>query len=148
MNKLCVNSLEAANVLNRVEKHMKKVQKEESSKKAKKFKRDSGGDTLASDDEAENIVQSSLDSLPAPDDTADVLAHDSVNVSVGVTFAGDDESLTAHNLGAQNVSLNDTLANDDGRQVLAHKRIKKKKRRFKRKYLQPQPKKNRRGRKW
>jgi hypothetical protein len=115
-----------------VEKHFEKARRARKNTHDKKINElDPDHVTLATDDEEEND------------------AHKSVNVTndeiLNVTLALNDEQRNyAHNdsLVSQddfNGNTDGTLANDDVHLDTAHK-TKRKRRRFRRKYLQPQPK--------
>ena len=119
--------------LKRIEEHLQKVKSNLEAKKAKKVARDTIGRS--------NFSNVTL----ADDDGASVQAHREItgdNVSSIVTIAaGDGARLQAHrDSSGFRDSSNVTLALDDGASLHAHK---KKKRKFRRRYLQPQPKKSR-----
>ena len=126
--------------LKRVEKHVQKVKKKLQSKKSKKRARDQPKN-------AQTVANVTI----VIDDDTPVQAHNSNTMNLpenaqtffDVTFANDDDTTTqAHNsfsrILPENADFNNvTIAGDDDVPVQAHKS----KRRFKRRYLQPQPKK-------
>ena len=145
-----LNAEKAESELLNLKKHLEKVHGRNSRKKNRKFNNLcrkaqvipsydlthccsvslSGEDTLVNDDDNHFEAHNQGDSLPS--------------VPSDVTLVGDDENhFDAHNQGNSlpNVSDDVTTVFDDDNQMTAH-RVKKK-RRFKRKYLQPQPKRKR-----
>ena len=132
--------------LNRFENHFSKIRLEMGKKKQKKILRDGS-----------NIDRNTFDSTIARDDEHQILAHkqkthtggiieevDSSGESSNVTLVGDDEhQIVAHIQNSHEVNVSDdspdvTIAGDDEHHNVAHK---KRKRKFKRFYNQPQPKK-------
>jgi hypothetical protein len=106
--------------LKRLNRHLAKIRNEQSIRKDRKRQRDV---TLAHDDEmfpeAHNRQNTSV--------VADIL--------IATPVSDDGTQTTAHRVDAAENS-NATLVSDDGEQVTPHK---KKRRRFKRRFLQPQP---------
>ena len=117
----------AESELERIIEHIRKLKSKLHAKKNKKIERDTSDVTIVVDDGIQ------------------VAAHrnDRENTS-DVTIVDDDgNQVAAHNYDRERNTSDVTIVSDDGTQVAAHK---KKKRRFKRIYLQPQPKKIRRRR--
>ena len=112
--------------MTRVEEHLEKIRRNMSAKKANKIFRDTHNKS--------GFANVTL----AADDGASLQAHTDTNDFTNVTLAADDgASLQAH-ISTSDVA-NVTLADDDGASFNAHR----KKRRFRRRYLQPKPKKKR-----
>ena len=120
------NVFDAATVnveLERLFKHLDKLKKELKHKKMKKVNRDASV-TLVCDDDVQ------------------ILAHKDDDTASVTLVLDDDAQIPAHTEDVDITSV--TLVPDDDTPVPTHK---KKKRRFKRKYLQPQPKRKRRRKK-
>ena len=126
--------------LERLFKHLDRVKRELKHKKRNKVIRDTSV-TLVSDDDAQISAHTNGDSTNitlVSDDDAQISTHVDPNTTSLILACDDHAQISAHNN-----SAGVTLVSDDDTQVIAHK---KKKRRFKRKYLQPQPKRKRRRR--
>ena len=112
--------------MSKIQKHLIRVKRSNQKQKNKKF----------------NHLTKNADVTIANDDGKPLHAHiDNLTENAGATIVNDDGTpLPAHNINlTENAGV--TIADDDGAPVLAHKS--KKRRKFKRRYLQPQPKKRR-----